>query len=100
MTDTDLIAETRKNIIEARDHVEHFAITGGDGVRVTRLADNLEALLAEVSALREVIEKAKADAWDEGRAGAIADHRPPLSGFDNRPNPYRPVVASPETKES
>ena len=30
-------------IEEARNHVEHFAITGGDALRVTRLADALEA---------------------------------------------------------
>ena len=30
-----------------------------------------------------------ARAWDEGRSAAIADHRPPRTGFDSRPNPYR-----------
>ena len=30
-----------------------------------------------------------ARAWDEGREGAIADHRPPMTGFAPRANPFR-----------
>ena len=36
-----------------------------------------------------------ARAWDEGRVSAIADHRPPLTGFVKRENPYRDYEARP-----
>jgi hypothetical protein len=44
---------------------------------------------AIADALLPLIREAQAKAWQEGRDGAMSDHKPPLSGFESRPNPYR-----------
>lgn len=41
------IDAAREAVAEARNHVEHFPITDGDAVRVTRLADIIESLIPE-----------------------------------------------------
>lgn len=42
------IDAARAAVAEARNHVEHFPITEGDAVRVTRLADMIESLIPEI----------------------------------------------------
>jgi len=46
----------------------------------------------------EKIRAAKAEGWERGRSDTIANHRPPLSGFDKRDNPYS-ATPSPETEQ-
>lgn len=111
-TDTDLIAEIRRDISDAdRCNSMHISPATQQLLRSLRkAADALEISNAEVSALREVIEKAKADAWDEGFAAADINRPRSRKGHweetrhgvrtwipDPLPvNPYAPAVASPE----
>jgi len=46
-----VIEEAREARDEARNHVEHFALSEGDATRVTRLADVIDALIAEYERL-------------------------------------------------
>jgi len=46
----------------------------------------------------EAVRAAKEEGWERGRSDTIADHRPPLSGFDKRDNPYF-ATPSPEMEQ-
>lgn len=55
--------QAREAVIEARNHVARFALSEGDAVRVMRLANTIESLLAEVAAGRQAL--ANVRAWSD-----------------------------------
>lgn len=92
MTDnTELLAELRNT----RGYVESEL-----RFMCRKAADALESREAEVQQLRDVIEQARADAWDEGRQSVAIDMLKPSTESGMKlatSNPYRPAVALPET---
>lgn len=57
------MSDVTEVVEEARNHVDHFPITDGDAIRVTRLADALEALNRENEELRAGWVQAKYTDW-------------------------------------
>ncbi len=71
---TPTMAEIKHLIAEARNHVKHFPLTDGDALRVTRLADALEALTTQLQAAQAAIAEAR-DEYEVARSRGWAPAR-------------------------